>query len=301
MEGTGAIQTLTDIAKTNRAFVGCVTTDDDSSMRRNMRHSFQAKVDCGKMEMKDWPKTAKGNKKSDSGLLPLSVPEPEFLADFNHRTRTFASELFALARLPKYKSEMTPVDAERLKRNFTYCMRGADLGDFQGFVDSMPAVLEHQFNCHDWCGDWCPVRRILAEKKTVDHLKYRDKEADAKLYKQLKEFFCRYTTEDKLQEIFHDDHTNCCESFIFFVTKVLPKHKVLCRTIANNARVHVAVSVSSIGYEKSLTRLYAKFGKQLGLHQTKHLRYLDERRAYYKKKWATPEWHRRRANGWQKK
>lgn len=103
MEGTGAIQTLTAIAATNTAFVGSVTMDDDSSMRRNMRHSWQAKIDAGIMDPNDWPKTAKGNKRADGGLLPLAVPEPVFLADFNHRTRTLASELFALARAPKKK------------------------------------------------------------------------------------------------------------------------------------------------------------------------------------------------------
>ena len=50
-------------------------------------------------------------------LLPLSHPNPVFLADVNYRLKGMFGKLFKLAKMKKAESECTKMDAGRLKRN----------------------------------------------------------------------------------------------------------------------------------------------------------------------------------------
>ena len=42
--------------------IGTIISDDDSTMKSNLRHLFKEKVELGLMCEADWPKTQKGNK-----------------------------------------------------------------------------------------------------------------------------------------------------------------------------------------------------------------------------------------------
>jgi hypothetical protein len=71
-----------------QVYIHSLVTDDDSSVRRILTHSFKKKVDAGRMAASDWPRHGKnetGGKKPDVGLLPLLHAEIVFLADKGHR------------------------------------------------------------------------------------------------------------------------------------------------------------------------------------------------------------------------
>jgi hypothetical protein len=76
------------------------------------------------------PTTASGGKKVDNGKLPFSHPPIERLDDISHRNRCMAGKVYKLARLPKYKSECTMADAERLKRNMNSALHQYKSHDF---------------------------------------------------------------------------------------------------------------------------------------------------------------------------
>ncbi len=78
-----------------------IVSDDDSTMKSNLKHSFAEKVEKGVMKIDEWPRTKRNKLKSDNGRLPLDIPEPRFLADFNHRVKTVGKSVYALASLPK--------------------------------------------------------------------------------------------------------------------------------------------------------------------------------------------------------
>jgi len=50
--------------------------------------------------------------------LPLEIPEPAFLADFNHRVKVVGKSVYNLATLAKRDSEVTNHQAERIKTNW---------------------------------------------------------------------------------------------------------------------------------------------------------------------------------------
>ncbi len=67
------------------------------------------------MTIDEWPKTKSNKLKEDNGRLPLDVPEPRFLVDFNHCMKTVGKSIYALATLPKKESNVTKELAARMK------------------------------------------------------------------------------------------------------------------------------------------------------------------------------------------
>jgi hypothetical protein len=81
-----------------------LATDDDSSVRRILTHSFKKKADAGRMAASDWRRCGKnetGGKKPDVGLLPLLHAEIVFLADKGHRNWNYSGKNFGEAGKPR--------------------------------------------------------------------------------------------------------------------------------------------------------------------------------------------------------
>jgi hypothetical protein len=76
-------------------------------------------------------------------------------------------------------------------------------------------------------------------------LKYRCKVSNAELYQQMSTIHNAYTDVWNLREIYHEVHSNKCESLNGFIKKFLPKHKHYCRTIVNWARTYLAIGLDS--------------------------------------------------------
>jgi hypothetical protein len=82
-----------------KCFVEKLVTDDDSSVRKILTHSYNELLDAGKMVAVDWPryKNGAGAKKPNNGLLPILHETIILLADKDHRVRGYSSKLFAKA------------------------------------------------------------------------------------------------------------------------------------------------------------------------------------------------------------
>jgi hypothetical protein len=79
-------------------------------------------------------------------------------------------------------------------------------------------------------------------------------------------------TEEGLSDLYHDVHSNKCESINGFVTKFLPKKKHFCRTIANPGRRYLALGIDSLGYEEYYRRLFIKLGLDMTpVTRTQHI------------------------------
>ena len=95
---TEAINRMVKDAYYNKWYTySVIVSDDDSTMKSNLKDSYKEKVDAGLMSMEQWPKTKQNRPKQDNGRLPLDIPEPRFLADFNHRVKTIGKAVYALA------------------------------------------------------------------------------------------------------------------------------------------------------------------------------------------------------------
>jgi hypothetical protein len=57
-----------------------------------------------------------------------------------------------------------------------------DITDMRAAVES---VLEHHFNNHEGCGDWCRVKKLEGDELVSAKYHYRSKEKNGKLYLQV--------------------------------------------------------------------------------------------------------------------
>jgi hypothetical protein len=76
-------------------------------------------VDAGILDYLNWPQTKPGSKK-DNGRLPILHPIIDFLADKNHRVRTYVKYFFLIARKNRAFTNCTANNAKQMKRNFAY-------------------------------------------------------------------------------------------------------------------------------------------------------------------------------------
>jgi hypothetical protein len=59
----------------------------------------------------------------------------------------------------------------------------------------------------------------------MKELKYHDKNKYAHLYSQIRNIYEKFCTDEWLMDLWHDIHSNKCESLNGFITKFLPKKK----------------------------------------------------------------------------
>ncbi len=131
--------------------------DDDASTKTILKHAYQTLLDAGLFDMVDWPRSKNGKKKMDRGELPALHPIIAFIANCNHRVRTYSKAYFLLADVKREKSECRPADAKRMKRNFLYFLHMYRSATLETFMHASNAVIEHHFNNHEVCEVWFPI------------------------------------------------------------------------------------------------------------------------------------------------
>ncbi len=92
-------------------------------------------------------------------------------------------------------------------------------GTFDELMSAIKAVLEHHFNNHEFCGNWCPVKRGNTNGK------YRSKEVHGKLYVHLQKTMEYYANEEKMRQLFHSHSTQGNEAMNQSVASYAPKTK----------------------------------------------------------------------------
>ena len=134
------------------------------------------------------------------------------------------------------------------------------------------AVLEHHFDNHEHCGDWCSTKNETQQRHDATKKCHRCKTKDGKLHALLEGILSNYITFERLSDIAHGMDTNCCEAFNNFMTWFAPKNKVFCGSRSLCNRVALCVGITSIGYLAYFKRLY----KKMGITMTPNvLNYLD--------------------------
>jgi hypothetical protein len=248
MEAIGCAEIVADIFENYDAYIHEYVGDDDSSTKKVLRHNWQQEMDKGIFP--DVPRDDDGKKLNDMGLLPITHPEIHWLADKGHRVRQFASKLFKLCGKKKAECEGNNLDAERLKRNLSFAIRiNCMCRDIQVLKDAVESVLEHHFNDHRLCGEWCQVKNLVGQEREEARLRYRNKEKNANFYLQVKEIFEEFYL--LLEEMMHEFDTNIVEGMNKFFTKFLPKDRTYAMSIENSVRLYLAVCIDSVGYTET--------------------------------------------------
>jgi hypothetical protein len=171
MEPQALVDMAHELLDTFYVLMGTIIADNDSTMQAQMKWSnadwmidnetlVPPKVVGKDGKQSTWP---------DKGKLRYPYPEPTFLGDPAHCTKTAASDIFSLANLPLAKSKgVNKVDAMKLKKNYGYMLKQLRLLPEREWERAAQAVLKHHFDCHQYCGSWCKRRHMMEEELNND-------------------------------------------------------------------------------------------------------------------------------------
>jgi hypothetical protein len=173
---------------------------------------------------------------------------------------------------------MTRMDSTRLAKNFGYMARTLNGRPEEQYEDAAKAVLEHHFDSHEYCGDWCKRKNETLQQRKTSGKYYRCKKSDAKLYLVLQEKLARFLSKDKLIEMAHGLDTNMNEAFNNICTWFSPKNKVYAGAYSLNNRIAFAVGINSVGVLVYFKRLFRKLGIQMTDNVEHYLRIKEKTR-----------------------
>jgi len=211
MEPVALLNVFVELHNNHHVICSCIVTDDDSSIKSKLKWSNKDWKINNKSETPPYVYDNKGKRsvRPDHGCLPGNMPEPTFLADPNHRKKAWSNCLCALEKKNKDASmTMTKMDVIRLGRNMA-CMFASLVGKTdKQMLEAFKAVIEHHFDNHAHCGEWCQ-RKKLHDNQEEDKKKkhYRCKQKDAKVYSVLWELIQRFITIEALREVSHGMNT----------------------------------------------------------------------------------------------
>jgi len=163
------------------------------------------------------------------------------------------------------------------------------------------AVLEHHFDNHEHCGDWCRRKPqyvgpfTKAEHKAQKKKFYRHKERDTKLYTTLQQKLARFISIDALREVCHDMDTNVNESLNNTIAWLAPKNKVYSGTLSLSNRICIALCISSLGTMVFFQRVFDSFGINMTTNVRHYLELTSVRRAKRIARTKTAEGKKKRA------
>jgi hypothetical protein len=109
MEAFGAAFKVNGLYQNFKCYTKKFVSDDDASTKSILRWSYRQAQELYKAV---WPRTGANNKKKDNGLLHILHKPIVFLADANHRVKTYAGPIFALGCLPKGSSKATSTNSQ---------------------------------------------------------------------------------------------------------------------------------------------------------------------------------------------
>jgi hypothetical protein len=268
MEPIACLDMVVMLFDKRRCIVSKICIDDDASTRSLLRWSnADYMVNNNTTEI---PKVAKtrGNDiggeqdRPDNGKLPGHIPEPLFVADPNHRRKGFTGELQGILKEKvAQRYTLTRNDTMRLEKNFGYMARTLKNRPDTEFVNAGKAVLDHHFDSHTYCTEWCPRKRMSEEQLKQSKRFYRCMTRDAELYKELMKKVGRYLTFDKLKDmISYGMDTQVNESFNNTFSWFAPKNKLYCASASLSNRLSLAIGIHSIGLVRYWTRCFKAFG-----------------------------------------
>jgi hypothetical protein len=209
MEPKACLDMTVALFDTKQVCISVICIDDDASTRSMLKWSNADHMKNNNTTTPPMVPITKGKNigkpqvRPDRGRLPPHVPEPSFIADPNHRKKVLTGELIALASgKVSDKFTMTKNDSTRLGKNFAWMIHKLHKfnGDEEACYRAGQAVVDHHFDNHEYCGQWCPRLRLTEAQHAASERFYRNKTKDAKLYAVLKEKVARFVTTERLKE-----------------------------------------------------------------------------------------------------
>jgi hypothetical protein len=175
---------------------------------------------------------------------------------------------------------MTKNDSTRIGKNFGYMIRNLHKlnGKEAEILKAGKSILGHQFDNHEFCGGWCPRKRMTPQQLSSSERFYRCKMKDAMLYCLLVEKVGRFTTLPRLMECAHCMDTQVNESFNNIAAWMAPKNKVYCGSLSITNRLGIAIGIKLLGLLEYFKRLFVKLGIYMSPNVVHYLKTKDKSR-----------------------
>jgi rubrerythrin len=263
MESDALVEMIHDLFDRWRCTVDRIVTDDDSTMKA---HAKWNDSDYIAYYNKPVPRLPVGNsgrtkKRPNYGQLRGDVPEPGFLADPAHRKKTLRNRLYALLKRKKANQHgWCEMDILRLTTNFIYMIHQLPGLAPSEWPDAARAVLEHHFDNHSFCGDFCKRLHELCGRTPRTNKVYRCKQKDKELYTMLLEVLSDFTSMKCLSEVAHPYDTNVNEALNNIISWLAPKNKNYCLSHSLINRISVAICIYNMGFDKFYEQLFRELG-----------------------------------------
>ena len=133
------------------------------------------------------------------------------------------------------------------------------------FVSAAQAPLEHLFNNHTFCGNWCAAKQVETMKEKVyehpEGFLSKEKENDLKIYQSLKEITCKYGSPIYLKQRMPNTQTN--EALNQSQAALTPKNKVFHSSKSFHYRHAIMVGTHKFGYRRFWETTFNKIGIKL--------------------------------------
>ena len=269
-----------------------IVTDDDSSIKTKLKWSNEDTMTNKNLDEPPFILDDKGKKKvrPDKGELPIYMPEPTYVADPNHRKKSFGGELYRYESLNVDKKDgITRMDILRLTQNFCYMVRSLQSTPRSQWQDCAKCVVEHHFDNHHYCGLWCWRKKQTAEEQEKEKKMYRCKTKNYKLYLGLTERIARFITEDALDEVGHGMDTLVNESFNNTAAWVAPKNKVYSSSESLKNRIGVCLGINGLGTHEYYKLLFQRLGIEMATDVEHYIKVISNKRHTRITKGKTPK------------
>jgi len=299
MEPEAMLEMYKTLHDNYQTIIGTIVTDDDSSIKAKLKWSNEDHMKNNNTT--DTPKITNrvGNvvPRPDKGGIPSHMPEPGFLADPNHRRKTLANELYNLEKLgkqadkknpnKKWNLTMTKMDVLRISKNFAFMAKTLkNKTSDKDMLDSSRAVVEHHFDNHEYCGEWCRRQHQTAEERAKHY--YRCKVKDVALYERLQQLIGRFITIEALKELAHSLDTNANEAFNQTISWMAPKNKVYSMSVSLKIRIGMAIGINTMGLVAYYRLLFDKLNMVMTSDVYHYLQVKDSNRTKRVNKAKTP-------------
>jgi len=217
-------------------FLDYVVTDDDTKKKQIISHA------------KYFP----NGKNNIGGCLPLSIPEPNWYANLNHRAKCVAGAFFELTKGNKSATWAHKLDNFMIKKYYSYYIKYNRSWGIIWFAKHAMARLNHLFDDHSlFNNSWCHKKRKLEEGVAIPAERdnegyYQSKITDAALFDAMKSKYDKYSVE-YLTQCCHMYDTQLNEGMNRSVAKYVPKGTNYCRTTSLITRVYLAAVIQLVG------------------------------------------------------
>ena len=211
----------------------------------------------------------------DKGNLPGETPEPHCVADPNHQRKQLTGDMIEFSKkLVEQRCTATKMDCKRTAKNFSHMVRSLPKMPKDKHADAAKAVLEHHFDNHKCCGQWCRRKPMTAEERKLSgrYCRHKENKDDSLLCAALETIVDGHIDETKLGEVAHGMDTNANESVNNLISYFAPKNRVCVITRSLQNGIGIAIGVLSLGFVPHFATLF----KALGAEMTSNVHHFPE-------------------------